>query len=280
MFGPPWGRDPHEPFDPTAFNRYLFRRAQDPRSRPGQYPDPPRSFPIPIPPPDAYTSYPKPLPRSLKLPKLPKHTRFSDPESPLSSDYAASDWDDTYSLDTDRSFGPPPPFTPQTRRPRSPELDKISATVPRAVADELRLRSNKTLLLPPLVHLRICVSLPHDERAALRAAAPGTMAFGDVAGQVVRCYAGKGVMYSARVEQRGRMCEVARDAVLGDLAHRGEVYREGWREIRVEIVVGGDEGWSGGRREFGLGPRGGEEDAEVETVRKREFSRTRYARRR
>lgn len=144
----------------------------------------------------------------------------------------------------------------------------------RSMAQELHLRHDEVLFVPPLVHLRILVVL-HGARKELRVAVPGCVAFEHVTKQVVQCYAGKGVPYTAQVEQRGRMCKSPRDAVIDDLAHRVEVYRSNRREMKVEIVVGGDEGCDLRARFGGRGPSEGGA-AEVETVRKREVSRTRY----
>lgn len=260
MYSPPWGRDS---FDLSA---YLARGAKNRRSFPISFFPPTPSIP--------YSMKPRSglKPFHPKAPKLSKYARLSDLETPSSPDVSPSEWDDPYTLDTDSDFSPLPRF-PSRRRyawqdlVSRPDISRVSVPM-------LRLRSDEVLFLPPLVHLRIVIVLS-SAREQLRIAVPGCVAFEDVTRQVVQCYAGKGVSYQAQVEQRGRMCGVPRDAVLEDLAHRGEVYRDGRREMRVEIVVSGDEGWGvrdrfGGRRPSGAG------DAEVETVRKREVSRTRY----
>lgn len=204
-----------------------------------------------------------------KLSKLPKYTRFYDLDSPPSSDFSTSDWDDTYTLDTNSDFDPIPGFSSRRRYMSRilgsrPSIDRVSIPMLRPMAQELRLRHDEALFLPPLVHLRMLILLPSG-REELRIAVPGSVAFEDVTKQVVQHYAGTGVPYQVHVEQRGRMCEPPRDAVLEDVAHRGEVYKAGRREMKVEIAVAGGEGW--GVRDA---------DAEVETVRKREVSRTRY----
>lgn len=210
-----------------------------------------------------------------KLPKLPKHTRFSPLSTSRSSDFSSSECDDTYTLDTDSDFSTPLPRLSSLRRhPRSsPDFDQVSVKVPSPMASGLR--SDEVLILPALVHLRIRIHSPHSGREDLRAAVPATMSFGDVTKQVVQSYFGDGVGYTARVDQRGRMHEAPRDATLEELAHRGEVYRNGRMEMKVEIVVDDEGDWVGSRARFGgRGPRGG---AEVETVRKREVSLTRVA---
>ncbi|KAF3049662.1 hypothetical protein E8E11_008998 [Didymella keratinophila] len=280
MHSTPWGRDP---FDLPA---YLARGTKNRRSSSSLWPDPPRSSPFPFlppppPPPIPYGMRPRSGLKSFhpKLPKLAKYARFSDLDTPLSSDFSTSDWDDTYTLDTDSDFDPIPDF-PSRRRYTSrtlgsrPSVDHVSVPMLRPMAQELRLRHDEALFLPPLVHLRILILLAGG-RVELRIAVPGPVAFEDVTKQVVQCYAGKGVSYTAQVEQRGRMCEPPRDAVLDDLAHRDEVYRAGRREMKVDIVVDGGKGW-GVRDRFGGRGSSGTGDAEVETVRKREVSRTRY----
>lgn len=214
-----------------------------------------------------------------KAPKLSKYARFSDLETPSSSNVSLSEWDDSYTLDTDSYLSPLPRLPSRHRYAQQnpvsrPDILRVSVLMLRHRAQEMRLRSDEVLFLPPLVHLRIVIALP-SAREQLRIAVAGCVAFEDVTRQAVQCYAGKGVPYRAQVEQRGRMCEVPSDAVLEDLAHRGEVYRDGGREMRVEIVVGEDNGWSVRDRFGGRGlSRAG--DAEVETVRKRVISRTRY----
>ncbi|KAJ4337643.1 hypothetical protein N0V87_004599 [Didymella glomerata] len=277
MYSPSWGSDP---FDLPA---YLARGAKSRRSS-GHWPDPPRSSPFPFfrpPPPVPYGMKPRSGLKSFhpKLPKLPKYARFSDLDPPLSSDLSTSDWDDAYALDSDSDFSPIPSFSPRRRYARPdpiarPDISLVSLPMLRPMAQELRLRHDEALFLPPLVHLRILLVLAGG-REELHIAIPGSVAFEHVTKRVVQCYAGKGVPYTAQVEQRGRMCEPPRDAVLEDLAHRGEVYRGGRREMKAEIVVNGDEGWGVRDRFRGQGPSG-TGDAEVETVRKREVSRTRY----
>jgi hypothetical protein len=218
-----------------------------------------------------YGMKPRSGPKSFypKLPKPSKYARFSDLDTPLSSDFSTSDRDDTYTLDTDSDFSPISNFPSRRRyarpdRTSRPDISLVSLPIFRPIAQEPRLRHDEALFLPPLVHLRILMIMPSG-REGLRIAVPGSVAFEDVTKQVVQCYAGRGVPYQAHVEQRGRMLEPPRDVVLEDLAHMGEVYKAGRREMKVEIVVAGAEGW-------GVG----EGDAEVETVRKREVSRKRY----
>lgn len=274
MFGPLWGPPP--PFDlPT----YLAGRSKGRRSLPEPHPHPPIWRPsmrpsLPLPPGPYGMRGPKPS--YPNLPKLPKHTRFSPLSTRSSSDFSSSELDDTYTLDTDSDFSTSLPRLPSLRRrhPRSsPDFDQVSVKVPSPMASELR--SDQVLILPALVHLRIRIHSPHSAREDLRAAVPATMSLGDVTKQVVQSYFGEGVGYTARVDQRGRMHEAPRDATLEELAHRGEVHRDGRMEMKVEIVVGDEGDWVGSRARFGgRGPRGG---AEVETVRKREVSRTRVA---
>ncbi|KAJ4379126.1 1,2-dihydroxy-3-keto-5-methylthiopentene dioxygenase [Didymella sp. IMI 355093] len=275
--------DPLDPFDPFDFNTFLSSRSQKRHSHAGRFPEPrSRSFPTPLSAP--YIPYPRALnPSYHKPPKplnLPKYSRFSDVESPPSTDFSTSEWDDTYALDTDSDIPRIPSFPRRRYLTRNsisrPDLDRVSLKLPSPMARELRLRSDEIVFLPPLVHLHIKLRF-HGGKEELRAAVPGSMAFEDVTKQVVQAYLGEGLVYTARVEQRGRMCEVAKEACLQDLAHRGEVWRNGKREMKVEIVGGGDEVWFGGRGRFGQGPSGGG-DAEVEMIRKREVSRTKYAR--
>lgn len=269
MYHSPWGNGP---FDlPT----YLARGTKTKRS-----------FPVPFSPPPPATPYGM-MPRSdlksfhPKSPKLSRYARFSNLETPSSSDFSSSDWDDAYALDTDSELDHIPGFPFSSRQRYAsrdlhsrPDISRISLTMLRPMAQDVRLRSDEVLFLPPLVHLRILMLLPGG-REELRIAVPGSVAFEHVTKQLVQCYAGKGVPYTAQVEQRGRMCGPPQDAALEDLAHRGEVYRGGRRELQVEIVVGGDEGWGIRDRFGGRGPSAAG-DAEVETVRKREVSRTRY----
>ncbi|KAF3038095.1 hypothetical protein E8E12_003353 [Didymella heteroderae] len=281
MFGPPWGSDPF------GLPAYLSRGAKNRRTSSGRWPEPPRSFPVPFfppPPPMPYGMKPRSGPKSFhpEMPKLSKYARFSDHDTPPSSDFSTSEWDDPYTLDTDSDLSRIPGLLSRRRYPSRdsisrPNLSRVSIKLPSPMAQELKLRSDEIVLLPPLVHLHIKIRF-YCRRDELRAAVPGSMAFEEVTKQVVRSYLGERLVYTARAEQRGWMREIAKDACLEDLAYQGEVWRGGRREMMVEIVVGGDEGWYGVRGRVGQGPGGGSRDAEVETTRKREVSRTRYAR--
>ncbi|KAF1933405.1 uncharacterized protein M421DRAFT_88626 [Didymella exigua CBS 183.55] len=275
MFGPPWGRNPRDAFNPSDFD-YLNPRPRDRHSRSGRHSPPPRSFPVPMPTPTSFTSCPNPHPRSPRSSKPSRHpVPFSDFASRTSSDSTSSDWDwdETYTLDTSE-FARIPGLSSRNRHPPAPEFESVAVTLPRPMAQELRQSSDRVLFLPPLVHLRIRLSLPQRGCEDLGVSVPGCMGFEDMTKQIVQCHAGPRMRYSALVEQRGCMVEPPREAALEDLAHRGEVYRNGRREMAVEITVADDGGdWRDVRTPFGgRGPRGG--DAEVETVRKREVLRT------
>lgn len=221
--------------------------------------------------------------RGHSYPKAYKQTRFSELDTPSSSDFSFSEWDESYTLDTDDDLDKHrlPRFSSLQRRysgrgnDSAPEVKKVSVKLPTSTADDLR--SNEVLVLPALVHLHILIRLPCARTEELRAAAPASMAFGDLAKQVVRAYVADGIRSSeiqARVEQRGRLKDPPRETALEELAHRGEVYRDGRMEMKVEITVGDD-----GERERvtarfgGRGPRGGEVD--IEKVYQRSESRFR-----
>ncbi|KAJ4987430.1 hypothetical protein SVAN01_07030 [Stagonosporopsis vannaccii] len=214
------------------------------------------------------------------------HSRKHKPSgfSPLDTpSFSSSHWDDSYALDTDFSFSPPyhTPPPPSPPRHRFPDLTRIPLTLPSATAHTLRPRD--ILILPRLVHLHILLFTPHSRGFHdIRAAVPGPMAFGEAIKQVVHVYVGDGVRgcdVTARVEQRGRMRESDPEMTVGDLACKGGVFRDGRREVRIEILVE-DEGESGkgfmregGRRR---GPWDG--DADLVRERDREVGRTRLAR--
>ncbi|KAH6622225.1 hypothetical protein C7974DRAFT_218262 [Boeremia exigua] len=270
MFPPPWARDPRGP----DFSYYLGPRQPRHQIMGSRSPCP-----------DPYGTHAR---RSSHPShgKPHKHTRFSEPDTTSSSSFSSSEWEEPYALDTEESFFDThraPTFQVPRRRFSArlfdsvPDLRRMSLALPAATANDLR--PDDVLILPPLVHVHIRIYLPHARPEELRAAVPASMAFGDMSQQVIHSYVGdraRGYDVTVRVEQRGRMKEPSSSATLEDLGHRGEVLRDGRREMKIEIVIGADEERMGDLGRYGgRGPQGGA--AHVETVRRREVSRTRFA---
>lgn len=106
------------------------------------------------------------------------------------------------------------------------------------------------------------------------------MAFGQTIKQVVHTYVGEGVKgcdVTARVEQRGRMREPGSEVLVGDLAEKGEVWKDGRREVRVEVLVEDGKGGFVKGRGKERGPWGGGADVDVEMGIEGELGRTRFA---
>jgi hypothetical protein len=270
MFGlPGWGPDPIADIIASRYGR---------RPPCSKYPSLPESFKSPRRP--RYSAhnhqYPEAYHKAYSRPN--KYTRFPDPDTPSTSDFSSSEWEESYTLDTDdgRDKYHPPHFPPLRKRaPDSPDTRRVSVKLPTSTAEDLA--SDEILLLPELIHLHIRVQIYDTlNEQVLYVAVLGSMRLRDLIQHVI----GDNMRehdVTASVKRRGRWDEPSFRARIEDLRDRGEVFRE-WRremEIRIEISDDGSDAFGrmhvGGRR-----PRRGR-SIEKERVwrRKTEESRVR-----
>ena len=251
MFGlPGWGPDPIADIIASRYGR------QPPRSK---YSPLPESFGSPHHPRCSARNhqYPKAYHKASSKPN--KYTRFPDLDTPSTSDFSSSEWEESYTPDTDddRDKYRPPPFPPLRKRAvDSPDIRRVSVKLPTSTAEDLT--PDEILLLPELIHLHIRVRINHTQNEqVLRVAVPGSMRLGDLVQQVIGDnMRERGV--TASVKRRGRWDEPSSSARIEDLKDRGEVFRERRREMEVKIEIGDDGSDVFERMHVGgRGPRGG-----------------------